>query len=60
MVNDGELAVFDCWWAAAETGFFLFPKGVLSVHWEVKGKAQQQQQKILCNFSNHERCAGVL
>ena len=36
MVNDGELAVFVCWWAAAETDFLLFPKGVRSVHWEAK------------------------
>ena len=26
MVNDGELAVFVCWWAAAETEFLLSPR----------------------------------
>ena len=46
MVNDGELAVFDCWWAAAETDFLLFPKGVLSVHWEAKARHSSSSKRF--------------
>ena len=47
MVNDGELAVFVCWWAAAETDFLLFLKGVRSVHWEAKVR-RSSSSKSFC------------
>ena len=46
MVNDGELALFFCWWAAAETDFLLFPKGVRSVHWEAKVRHSSSSKRF--------------
>ena len=46
MVTDGELAVFDCWWTAAETDFLLFPKDVLSVHWEAKARHSSSSKRF--------------
>ena len=46
MIIDGELAVFDCWWTAAETDFLLFSKDVLSVHWEAKARHSSSSKRF--------------
>ena len=57
MVNDGELAVFVCWWAAAETDFLLFPKGVRSVHWEAKARHSSSSKRF---YATPKTMKGVL